>query len=143
MIKRGPVDMLVLALGEPTFDGSILRELKRQSANGVIRVLDAMILFKAPDGKCWSVDIEDLPASDLEALSFIPMESRGLFDSEDAETLWEGMVPDSAVIALAIEHAWAVDLVNALDAAGVEVAMNVRIPAVVVDEAFAGLEAEA
>ena len=99
MIKRGPVDMLVLALGEPTFDGSILRELKRQSANGVIRVLDAMILFKAPDGKCWSVDIEDLPASDLEALSFIPMESRGLFDSEDAETLWEGMVPDSAVIA--------------------------------------------
>lgn len=143
MIKRGPVDMLVLALGEPTFDGSILRELKRQSANGVIRVLDAMILFKAPDGKCWSVDIEDLPASDLEALNFIPMESRGLFDSEDAETLWEGMVPDSAVIALAIEHAWAVDLVNALDAAGVEVAMNVRIPAVVVDEAFAGLEAEA
>lgn len=143
MIKRGPVDMLVLALGEPTFDGSILRELKRQSATGVIRVLDAMVLFKAADGQCWSVDLEDLPESDLADLNFIPMESRGLFDAEDAETLWEGMVPDSAVIAMAIEHVWAVDLVNALDAAGVEVAMNVRIPAVVVDEAFAGLEAQA
>lgn len=141
MMKRGPVDMLVLALGEPTFDGSIMRELKKQSANGVIRVLDAMILFKAEDGKCWSVDIEDLPESDLAELNFIPMESRGLFDAEDAETLWEGMVPDSAVIALAIEHVWAVDLVNALAASGVEVAMNVRIPAPIVDEAFAGLEA--
>jgi hypothetical protein len=143
MIKRGPVDMLVLALGEPTFDGSIMRELKRQSANGVIRVLDAMVLFKSAEGQCWSVDLEDMPEEDLAALNFIPMETRGLFDADDAETLWEGMVPDSAVVALAIEHAWAVDLVNALDAAGVEVAMNVRIPAPIVDEAFASLEAQA
>ena len=141
MMKHGPVDMLVLALGEPMFNGSILRELQKQSANGVIRVLDAMILFKASDGKCWSVDLEDMPEKDLAALNFIPTESRGLFDSDDAETLWEGMVPDSAVIALAIEHTWAVDLVNALEAAGVEVAMNVRIPAPIIDEAFAALEA--
>lgn len=141
MMKHGPVDMLVLALGEPTFNGSILRELQKQSANGVIRVLDAMILFKAPDGKSWSVDLEDLPEEDLAALNFIPTETRGLFDSDDAETLWEGMVPDSAVIALAIEHIWAVDLVNALADAGVEVAMNVRIPAPIIDEAFAALEA--
>lgn len=141
MIKHGPVDMLVLALGAPVFDGSILRELKKQSANGVIRVLDAMVLFKAADGQAWSVNLEDLPASDLEALNFIPMDTRGgLFDSDDAETLWEGMVPDSAVVALAIEHIWAVDLVNTLEAAGVEVAMNVRIPAPIVDEAFAALE---
>lgn len=141
MINRGPVDLLVLGLGAPTFDGSIMRELQKQSANGVIRVLDAMILFKSAEGQCWSVDIEDLPEEDLAALHFIPTETRGLFDAEDAETLWEGMVPDSAVIALAIEHAWAVDLVNTLADAGVEVAMNVRIPAPIVDEAFAALEA--
>ena len=51
------------------------------------------------------------------------------------------MVPDSAVIALAIEHTWAIDLVNILDAAGVEVALNFRVPAPIVDEAFASLEA--
>ncbi len=141
MIKRGPVDVVVLALGAPHFDGSILKELKRQTATGTIRVLDAMVLFKAESGECWRVDLEDMPASDLEALNFIGTESRGLFDSDDAETLWEGMVPDSAVVALAIEHTWAVDLVNALEAAGAEMAMNVRIPAPIVDEAFAALEA--
>ncbi len=49
------------------------------------------------------------------------------------------MVPDSAVVALAIEHTWAVDLMNVLDEAGVEVAANFRVPAPVVDEAFASL----
>ena len=139
MIKRGPVDVVVLAFGSPHFDGSIMKELKRQTATGTIRVLDAMVLFKAESGECWRVDLEDMPASDLETLDFVIAESRSLFDTDDAETLWEGMVPDSAVVALAIEHTWAVDLMNVLDEAGVEVAANFRVPAPVVDEAFASL----
>ncbi|MBP1657823.1 MAG: hypothetical protein H6Q31_2424, partial [Bacteroidetes bacterium] len=55
-----------------------------------------------------------LPAEDRAAVGFIETGTRGLFDSEDAETLTEGMVPGSAVIALAIEHTWALALVNAL-----------------------------
>ncbi len=141
MMKHGPVDVVVLALGSPRFDGSILNELERQTATGTIRVLDVMVLFKAESGECWRLDIEDLSPKDLAALDFIESETRGLFDDEDADTLWEGMVPDSAVIALAIEHTWAVDLVNILDAAGVEVALNFRVPAPIVDEAFASLAA--
>jgi hypothetical protein len=141
MMKHGPVDVVVLALGEPHFDGSILSELERQTATGTIRVLDAMILFKDGDGESWRVDLEDLTPEQKAAVGFIETETRGLFDSDDAETLWEGMVPDSAVIALAIEHTWAIDLVNILDAAGVEVALNFRVPAPIVDEAFASLEA--
>jgi hypothetical protein len=139
MMKHGPVDVIVLAFGEPHFDGSILSELERQAASGTIRVLDAMILFKAVDGQCWRLDLEDLTAEQKAAVGFIETDTRGLFDSDDADTLWEGMVPDSAVVALAIEHTWAVDLVNILDAQGVEVALNFRVPAPIVDEAFASL----
>ena len=32
MIEHGPVDVVVLAFGEPRFDGSILMELERQAA---------------------------------------------------------------------------------------------------------------
>jgi hypothetical protein len=49
------------------------------------------------------------------------------------------MVPGSAVVALAIEHTWAVDLVNAVYNAGAELAFQFRVPAVVVDEAYASL----
>jgi len=139
MIKHGPVDVIVLAAGEPRFDGNVLAELERQAESGTIRVLDAMILLKDDKGEVFHLDFEDLPAEDIAALGFIETGTRGLFDSEDADTLIEGMVPGSAVVALAIEHTWALALVNALFEAGVDVALNFRVPALVVDEAFASL----
>lgn len=139
MMKHGPVDVIALAFGEPRFDGSILAELERQASTGTIRVLDAMILFKDENGQSWRLDLEDLPEEEKAALGFIETETRGLFDSDDADMLWEGMVPGSAIVALAIEHSWAVALVNAIDAQGVEVALNFRVPAPIVDEAYASL----
>ena len=139
MIKHGPVDVIVLAAGQPRFDGGVLAELKRQAASGTIRVVDAMILVKDESGVRKSINLEDLPSQDAAALGFIETGTRGLFDTEDAATLWEGMVPGSAVVALAIEHTWALALVNALWQAGVDVALNFRVPAPIVDEAFASL----
>jgi hypothetical protein len=139
MIKHGPVDVVVLAFGEPHFDGRILSELERQAASGTIRVLDALVLLKDESGKCWRMAHDDLPPDEAAALGFIETGTRGLLNSDDADTLCEGMVPGSAILALAIEHTWAVDLVNALDAQGVELALNFRVPAPIVDEAFASL----
>ena len=99
-----------------------------------------MLLVKDAEGKPWRLDLEELPPDMKTAVGFIETGTRGLFDAEDAETLFEGMVPGSAVLALAIEHAWAVDLVNALQSAGVEMALNFRVPAPIIDEAFASLE---
>ena len=139
MINHGPVDVIVLAAGEPRFDGGVLAELERQAASGTIRVLDAMILLKDESGVRLSINLEDLPPEDAAAVGFIETGTRGLFDSGDADTLWEGMVPGSAVVALAIEHTWAIALVNAVWQAGADVALNFRVPALVVDEAFASL----
>src|SRR5512137_875916 len=139
MIKHGPVDVVVLAAGEPRLDGSVFSELERQAASGTIRVLDAMLLLKDAEGNRSSYDLEDLPSEMKAGVGFIDTGTRGLFDSEDAETLFEGMVPGSAVVALAIEHTWALALVNALYQSGVDVALNFRVPAQIVDEAFASI----
>jgi len=139
MIKHGPVDVVVLAAGEPRFDGGVFAELERQAASGTIRVLDALILVKNDQGDVLRINLEDLSPEEVAAVGFIDTGTRGLFDSEDADTLIEGMVPGSAVVALAIEHTWAVALVNALYQAGVDVALNFRVPALIVDEAFASL----
>jgi hypothetical protein len=85
------------------------------------------------------MDLEDMSEEQKAAVGFIETGTRGLFDSDDADTLYEGMVPDSAVMALAIEHRWAVDLANTLYANGVEVALNFRVPAPIIDEALAQL----
>jgi hypothetical protein len=142
MIKHGPVDVIVLAAGEPRFDGGVFAELERQAATGTIRVLDALIVLKDEKGQGWALNLEDLPPEQAAAVGFIETGTRGLFDTEDAEMLMEGMVPGSAVVALAIEHTWALALVNALWQAGVEAAFNFRVPALDVDEAFASLGIE-
>lgn len=139
MIKHGPVDVIVLAAGEPRFDGSVFAELARQTASGTIRILDAMLLLKGEGGQTAALNLEELPPDLASAVGFIDTGTRGLFDSEDAATLYEGMVPGSAVLALAIEHTWAITLVNALEKAGVETAFNYRVPATVIDETFASL----
>jgi hypothetical protein len=141
MMKHGPVDVIVMAFGEPQFDGSILAELEKKSADGTIRVLDAMVLFKDADETCWQMELSELPQEQMAALDFIEAETRGLFDGEDADIFYDGMVPGSAVLALAIEHTWAIDLVNAMVNSGFEFAINYRVPVGIVEEAFANLEA--
>ena len=141
-MQHGPVDVIEVAVGQPKFDGSILAELEKIAATGFIRVLDAMMLVKSEDGTVRGIDIEDLPEEEKARLGFVETGTRGMFDAEDAEVLGEGLVPGSAIIALAIEHVWAVGLVNALYAQGAEIAMSYRVPATTVDERFVALGAE-
>lgn len=141
-MELGPVDVVIIASGEPAFDGSVLEELKKRAGEGTIRVLDAMVIMKGEDGVAATLDIEDLPPEEAQALGFIETGTRGLFDSGDSEMLIEGLVPGSAVVALAIEHTWAVGLRRALEKAGAEVALTFRIPAPIVEDALAELGVE-
>ena len=141
-MELGPVDVVIMGFGEPEFDGSVLEELEKRVAEGTIRVLDAMVIVKAGDGIAVTLDLEDLPPEDKKALGFIETGTRGLFDSEDADTLIEGMVPGSAVVALAIEHTWAIGLRKALEKVGAEVALSFRIPGPVMEDALAALGLE-
>lgn len=141
-MEHGPVDVLVLAAGEPKFDGTVLAELERLAAGGTIRVLDAMLLVKEDDSTVVGMDIEDLPEDEKARLGFIETGTRGMFDAEDSAALAEGLVPGSAVLALAIEHAWAATFAKDIRDAGVEIALSFRVPAEDVDAAFARVGAE-
>ena len=139
MLKHGPVDVLVLAFGAPQFEGKVLAELKKRTADGTIRVMDAMVLLKDEQGMPWRLRLKDLSEEVQQAVGFVERESLGLFDNDDASILYEGMVPGSAVMALAIEHVWAIDLANAILDSGAELALQYRVPIQVVDEALAAI----
>ena len=141
MMKHGPVDVVVLAFGTARFDGSALAELEKQAESGVIRVLDLLILLKDEDEQCYRIQVSDLPPEQAAAVAFIEAETIGLLDDEDAALLCAGMLPGSAVAALAIENTWAADLAEAIHAEGGEMAFNYRVPAPAVEEAFEALTA--
>jgi Family of unknown function (DUF6325) len=141
-MELGPVDLVLVALGEPKFSGGVLAELEKCAGQGVIRVLDAMVIVKGEEGLVKTLDMEDLPPEQAKALGFIETGTRGLFDSEDANIIIEGMVPGSAIIALAVENTWAIGVRKALEKAGGEMAMTFRIPAPIMEDALAGLGIE-
>lgn len=141
MIKHGPVDVIVMAFGEPRFDGSVLAELEKRSADGTIRVLDMLVMFKDEEGEGLRLNLTELPPEQTAAIDSIVGGTLGLFDAEDEATFLEGMVPGSAVVALAVEHTWAVDLVNAMVESGFDMAINYRVSVADVEAAFAALEA--
>lgn len=142
-MEYGPVDVVVLAIGEPHFDGSILAELEGAVEMGAIRVLDAMVLIKGDDDVVMSMDMEDLPDEEKTKLGFIETGTRGLFDAQDSATLAEGLAPGSAIVALAIENKWAVGLANAIVESGAELALTTRVPVLVVNERLAAIAAGA
>ena len=142
-MEYGPVDVVVLAIGEPHFDGSILAELEGAVEMGAIRVLDAMVLIKGDDEVVMSLDMEDLPDEEKAKLGFIETGTRGLFDAQDSATLAEGLAPGSAIVALAIENKWAVGLANAIVESGAELALTTRVPVLVVNERLAAIAAGA
>lgn len=130
----------MLTFDEPAFDGSVVGQLAELAQAGIIRVLDAAVVSLGEDGVRRSVDIEDLPAEQAGVLGYVDTGSRGLFDADDIGALFEGLVPGTAAAALAIEHLWAAGLVDAISKVGGELALEMRVPAAVVDEAFAALE---
>lgn len=140
-MRHGPVDVIVLEFDDPKFDGSVTLRLAELAQAGIIRVLDAAVVSLGEDGVRRSLDIEDLPADEAAVLGFVDTGTRGLFDAEDVQALFEGLAPGTAAAALAIEHTWALGLVDAIERVGGEVALQMRIPAAIVDEAFAALEA--
>lgn len=137
-MRFGPVQMLVVAFDGNRFRGEILPELERLKRDGVVRILDLLLVRKDSVGA-----ITHLVASDLdweEASAFgetmgtladlasdgLPGAERGglagmaemmdghLFDEEDAFRL-EQLLPNetTAVVAL-IEHLWAAPLLAAV-----------------------------
>jgi hypothetical protein len=138
-MDHGPVDLLVLTFSEPKFNGLIVDKLEELAKTGTIRVLDAALVSIDEAGTRRTLDIEDVPAELSAVLGYVDDGTRGLFDADDLEALFEGLVPGSAAAAIAIEHLWVGDLAAAVEGAGGELALEVRVPSVFADEAFAGL----
>ena len=138
-MMHGPVDVVVLTFDDPKFDGSVTSQLVELAQLGIIRVLDAAVVTMSEEGVHTSLDLEDLPADEAALLGYIDTGTRGLFDADDVQALFEGLAPGTAAAALAIEHRWAVGLAEAIDNVGGEVALQMRVPAAMVNEAFAAL----
>lgn len=139
----GPVQLVVLGFNHPDFHGEIIEELERLRESDVVRVIDALAVYKDPAG---NVEVEHLSnltqdeaielGSKVSALVGLGIEGEeGMVAGAEAgaeaaaagatplheEDAWDvvGEIPnDSAAALLLLEHHWAVPLRDAVARAG-------------------------
>lgn len=138
----GPVQLLVLGFSEPEFKGEILAELDRLKESDVVRVIDALGVYKDADGEVSAIRASNL--SEDQAVEFgalvgaligfgaageegaeagglagaAAMEDGGVFDEEQIWDVVEEIPKDSAAAVLLLEHRWAIPLRDAVSRAG-------------------------
>lgn len=129
-MATGPVQLLVLGLDDPEFEGEIIDELERLRDGGTVRMIDALLLHKDAGGA-----LEVLPLGDeddergriVAALIGLVVESGEATDErfDDVDPYpqegWDvlGDIPsDTAAAVVLLEHLWAVPLRDAVIRSG-------------------------
>ena len=140
----GPVQLIVLGFNHPNFHGEVIAELERLRASDTVRVIDALAVYKDPDGE---LEVEHL--SNLTEEEAIELGTKigaliglGIAGEEGAEAgaeagaeeaaeegvnvfgdagewdVLEDIPNDSAAALILLEHHWAVPLRDAIARAG-------------------------
>ena len=140
----GPVQLIVLGFNHPDFHGEVIAELERLRESGTVRVVDALAVYKAPDGELTVEHLSNL--TQAEAIEFGTkigaLIGLGIDGEEGAEAgaeagaemaaaegidvfgdpgewdVLEDIPNDSAAALILLEHHWAVPLRDAIARAG-------------------------
>ena len=125
----GPVDIAVVAFDEPKFDGSIASAIAELVANGIVRVLDIVLVNKDAEGEVTILEVTDVDGDGIPDLVAVQGDIPGLIAEDDARAAIEAMPEDSAIAIIAWENTWLVRARNAIASSGGTLIAFERIPA--------------
>ena len=132
----GPVDFVALEFKGNQFKGEIFPELMKLVGDGVVRVIDIIVVKKDADGTVTHQEIQETDKNVLAVFDPLKAEINGMIQVEDIEMIGEKLEPNSTAAVLLFENLWAVNFVKAVENANGRAVMHVRIPHEMVVEAM-------
>lgn len=138
----GPLEYLVIEFEGNHFTGEILPELRRLRDQGILRVVDLLLIQKDAQGTVTARELSDL--SDEEAKPFGPIagDMLDLLSEADVETAAADLPPNSTGAIALLEHVWATHLRDTIVAARGRLISGGLLPAAEVERLTAELVAE-
>ncbi len=130
----GPVDFVALEFKGNQFKGEILPEIMNLVNNGVVRVIDMIVVRKDADGKVSHQEMQETDKNVLAVFDPLKAEINGMIQVEDIEMIGEKLENNCTAAILLFENLWAVKFVQAVENANGRAVMHVRIPHEVVVE---------
>ena len=137
----GPVDFVALEFKGNQFKGEIFPELMKLVNDGVVRVIDIIVVKKDADGNVTHQEIQETDQSVLAIFNPLKAEINGMIQVEDIEMIGEKLENNCTAALLMFENLWAVNFVKAVENANGRAVMHVRIPHDVVVETMEKIEA--
>ena len=137
----GPLEYLVVGFEGNRFNGEIAREIGKVVEKKIIRIVDAVLITRDIDGRATVVEFDN--KDDPKFADFAPLldDLMGLLTPEDVEALAEGIGPNTSALAILFEHRWAVQIKEAMAAAGGFLVGRSTIPPEVLEALSDELEA--
>jgi len=136
----GPVEFLLVAFETVTPPRSVVDAVEELIEAGTIRLLDLVVVSRAPSGEVTAVDVEDV--SEEYGFGSIELEATGLAPDDDIQELGADLAPGTSAVLLVVEHRWAKTLAERVASGGGYLIHTERIPAPLVNEQLAALGAE-
>src|SRR3954468_4838399 len=136
----GPVDVLVVGFPDAKPDGSIAEAISELVANGTVRILDLVLVFKDDAGEVTLAEVTDVDGDGIPDLVAIRGDVPGLLTDADARAAVEALPTGSAVALLAWENTWAIRASMAMRRQGAVLLGSQRIPAGDIEAAMDELE---
>jgi hypothetical protein len=136
--RYGPVELFLLGLEGDRPDPGLIAELVELVDDGILRVLDFVVISKSESGDVTIVEIED----DSDEYAALELVLSGITGEEDILELAE-LVPEGGSAAIvALELVYARRLASSLTRSGGVVLSSERIPAPVVNALVDAVEQE-
>lgn len=127
----GPVELNVIAFDGDGPSPALLHALAAQIRNGIVRLLDFVVVAKSASGL---LDIREIDPVEF-GLADLDLHAPGLVSEEDLEALALWVPNGSSAAIVAFELVWARELAEQLASDGSFVVATERIPAPVVNAA--------
>jgi hypothetical protein len=128
MATTGPVQILIVDVGEGEPTGEVLAELKVLGEQNVVRLIDLLVIHHHEDGQMEAVEIEGAPDGGMTVARLTGLHDGSTADgdevpaeSADHDDIWyaaDAIPPGKTVAVALLEHRWAIGLSESLQKRG-------------------------
>ena len=130
----GPIDMIALEFESDNLKGEILPALLELAENGIVRIMDLIVIQKYEDGSYEALELEQLDEEIIAVFDPLDVEISGIIQNEDIEAIAEGLEENTTTALLLLENLWAIKFKEAVLNANGRLLIQERIPHEVVLE---------
>lgn len=122
----GPIDWLVIEFPSGSIENGIASAIAALAEQDIIRVLDLVVIRRAPNGDLDCLEVGDLAPEELGGFGELAGHLR-LLSSDDISAISQAVQPGAMAACLVWENTWAVAVMSTLRRRGGEVACGGRV----------------